>query len=297
MARGEEAFEQALASPWALEASLQGQRHRDALRALSKQLKQACRTDRARYLSSLADEVQANTPGSFQALNRLLGLKQKKPFTPEVLPEVLDADGRACETPAETMHRWRSYFGDMEAGVPGDAEEVHQSAAARKGLAWPLPADITDIPGPADLCRAMAQTQLNKASGPDGLPGEVFKALPASLTSLVLPLVLKLGLLGEEGAGLKGALLTWLYKFKGARNLCTSYRAIMLLPTLTKVIHRSFRPRLYDHVMTHAPPLLLGGRKGASAVFGSHLTRAFAQWCSAHKQPACILYADVASAY
>ena len=143
----------------------------------------------------------------------------------------------------------------------------------------------------------MAQTQLNKASGPDGLPGEVFKALPASLSSLVLPLVLKLGLLGEEGAGLKGALLTWLYKFKGARNLCTSYRAIMLLPTLTKVIHRSFRPRLYDHVMTHAPPLLLGGRKGASAVFGSHLTRAFVQWCSVHKQPACILYADVASAY
>ena len=185
----------------------------------------------------------------------------------------------------------------MEAGVPGDAEGVHQAVAARQGLAWPLPADITEIPGPADLCRAMAQTQLNKASGPDGLPGEVFKALPASLSSLVLPLVLKLGLLGEEGAGLKGALLTWLYKFKGARNLCTSYRAIMLLPTLTKVIHRSFRPRLYDHVMTHAPPLLLGGRKGASAVFGSHLTRAFVQWCSAHKQPACVLYADVASAY
>ncbi|CAE7376905.1 unnamed protein product, partial [Symbiodinium necroappetens] len=81
------------------------------------------------------------------------------------------------------------------------------------------------------------------ASGPDGLPGEAFKALPASLSSLVLPLVLKLGLLGEEGAGLKG------------------------------------------------------GRKGASAVFGSHLTRAFVQWCSVHKQPACILYADVASAY
>ena len=130
--RGDEALEQALASPWALAASLQGQRHRDALRALSRQLKQACRTDRARYLSSLADEVQANTPGSFQALNRLLGLKQKKPFTPEVLPEVLDAEGQVCETPAETMHRWRTYFGDMEAGVPGDAEEVHQVAAARR---------------------------------------------------------------------------------------------------------------------------------------------------------------------
>ena len=295
--RGVDDFESALVSPWALEASFQGHRHRDALRGLSKQLKHACRTDRARYLSSLADEVQANTPGSYQALNRLLSLKQKKPFTPEVLPEVLDADGQVCETPAEATQRWRTYFGDMESGVQKDAEGVHQVAAARHGLAWPSPDDITEVPGPAELCKAMAHTQLHKASGPDGIPGEAFKALPAALTSLVLPLVLKLGLLGEEGAGLKGALLTWLYKFKGARNLCTSYRAIMLLPTLTKVIHRSFRPRLYEHVVTHAPPLLLGGRKGASAVFGSHLTRAFAQWCSEHKQPACILYADVASAY
>ncbi|CAE7601954.1 unnamed protein product, partial [Symbiodinium necroappetens] len=266
--RGAEAFENALASPWALDASVQGQRHRDALRGLSKQLQQACRTDRARHLSNLADEVQANTPGSFQALNRLLSLKQKKPFAPEVLPEVLDADGRVCETPAEATQRWRTYFGDMESGIR-----------------WWLPV------------KAMAHTQINKASGPDGIPGEAFKAMPAALSSLVLPLVLKLGLSGEEAAGLKGALLTWLYKFKGARNLCTSYRAIMLLPTLTKVIHRSFRPRLYEHVVTHAPPLLLGGRKGASAVFGSHLTRAFAQWCSEQKQPACILYADVASAY
>ncbi|CAE7489937.1 unnamed protein product, partial [Symbiodinium necroappetens] len=268
--RGAEAFENALASPWALDASVQGQRHRD---------------------------VQANTPGSFQALNRLLSLKQKKPFAPEVLPEVLDADGRVCETPAEATQRWRTYFGDMESGVQKDADCVYQVVAARQGLAWPLPEDVTEIPGPAELCKAMAHTQLNKASGPDGIPGEAFKAMPAALSSLVLPLVLKLGLSGEEAAGLKGALLTWLYKFKGARNLCTSYRAIMLLPTLTKVIHRSFRPRLYKHVVTHAPPLLLGGRKGASAVFGSHLTRAFAQWCSEQKQPACILYADVASAY
>ena len=70
--RGVDDFESALASPWALEASFQGHRHRDALRGLSKQLKHACRTDRARHLSGLADEVQANTPGSYQALNRLL---------------------------------------------------------------------------------------------------------------------------------------------------------------------------------------------------------------------------------
>ena len=79
-------------------------------------------------------------------------------------------------------------------------------------------------------------------------------------------------------------------------NVCSSYRAIMLLPTLTKAIHRSLRPRLYEHVISDSPPLLLGGRRGASAVFGSHVTRAFHQWWCARKQPACTLFADVASA-
>ena len=41
----------------------------------------------------------------------------------------------------------------------------------------------------------------------------------------------------------------------------------MLLPTLTKVIHRSFRPRIYNHVMEHTPPNLLGGKRGMAVAF------------------------------
>ena len=175
LTRGAEAFENALASPWALDAYAQGQRHRDALRGLSKQLKHACRTDRARHLSSLADEVQANTPGSFHALNRLLGLKQRKPFAPEVLPEVLGADGRVCENPrrgyAAVAYLLRRHGVRCAKGCRWC---LYQEVATRQSLAWPLPADITEIPGPAELCKAMAHTQLNKASGPDGIPGEAF---------------------------------------------------------------------------------------------------------------------------
>ena len=265
-------------------------------RLLAKQLKRACRVDRAKYLSTLADAVQANTEGSFRALHRLLGLKQKKPFAPEVLPEILDEQGRVCETPDEATRRWRSYFGDMEAGEQQDLAGVQSCVDARRDLAWPLPANVAELPGLSDVSRAIAQMKRHKACGPDGLPGDVFKTLPASFAVHLMPLALKLGLLGEEAAGLKGSSLTWLYKHRGARNVCSSYRAIMLLPAITKILHRSFRPKLYYHVMEHSPPILLGGRRGATAVFGSHLTRAFQFWCVARKQPSCILFADVASA-
>ena len=288
---------EALSSPWAFQAEVQGHRQSTALRTLANQLKRACRADRAKYLSSLADEVQANSDRSYQALHRLLGLKNKKPFAPEVLPEVLDAEGHVCESPETAMQRWRSYFGDMEAGVPHDLPGVDAEAAERDALAWTAPGDAVEMPGLSDVSQAIAQLKCNKACGPDGLPGDIFKALPASFATLLMPLALKLGILGEEAAGLKGSLLTWLYKHRGARNLCTSYRAIMLLPALTKILHRSLRPRLYEHVMGQAPPILLGGRKGASAVFGGHLTRAFRQWSVDRRQPSCILFADVASAY
>ncbi|OLQ10485.1 hypothetical protein AK812_SmicGene5799 [Symbiodinium microadriaticum] len=290
-------FFTALSSPWALQAAVQGQRQSEALRTLAKQLKRACRVDRAKYLSTLADAVQANTEGSFRALHRLLGLKQKKPFAPEVLPEILDDQGRVCETPDDATRRWRSYFGDMEAGEQQDLAGVQSCVDARRDLVWPLPANVAELPGLSDVSRAIAQMKRHKACGPDGLPGDVFKTLPASFAVHLMPLALKLGLLGEEAAGLKGSSLTWLYKHRGARNVCSSYRAIMLLPAITKILHRSFRPKLYYHVMEHSPPILLGGRRGATAVFGSHLTRAFQFWCVAPKQPSCILFADVASAY
>ncbi|CAE7879565.1 Ap1g1, partial [Symbiodinium necroappetens] len=121
--------------------------------------------------------------------------------------------------------------------------------------------------------------------------------MPSEVVQLVLPLILKLGILGEEAVGLKGASMTHLYKHKGPRNKCESYRAIMLLPTLTKVIHKAFRPSLYEHVIASAPPILLGGKRGASAVFGNHVVRSFCRWCSRERRPACVLFADVASAY
>ena len=287
----------AISSPWASNAVSWGQVQSRQLRDLSQRLRKACRQDRARYLSDLADEVQSNKPGSHQALNRLLGLKQKKPFAPDVLPEILDQAGHPCPTPEDTLQRWRSYFGDIESGVEMPPADVFAEAGTRHHLAWPAPPDALSLPGPSDVCRAMASIKSHKACGPDGVPGELFKTAPALLAPLVMPLVFKLGLLGEEAAGLKSALLTWLYKQRGAKNACSSYRAIMLLPTLTKVIHRAYRPRIYEHVLHHAPPLLLGGRKGASAVFGSHVIRLFCRWAAACQRPACVLFADVASAY
>ena len=71
----------------------------------------------------------------------------------------------------------------------------------------------------------------------------------------------------------------------------------MLLSTIAKAMHKALRPKLYAHVDCKAPATLLGGRKGASVVFGSHLVKSFCRWQLAEKRSFAVIFADVASAY
>ena len=77
-ARNADILHTALCSQWAFQAASWGQAQSTQLRSLAQSLRQACKQDRAKYLSTLADEVQDNRPGSHQALNKLLGLRRKK---------------------------------------------------------------------------------------------------------------------------------------------------------------------------------------------------------------------------
>ena len=271
---------------WARQANVIGAVRGEQLRAASVALRKRCKDDRAAYLSQLADSVQTNQVDGAAALQVLLKRRHKQPFAPAVLPRLQKADGSLCQTHDEIADRWREHFGEMEAG-----------RRCRQSYAWPLPRSILDLPSPAELLQALACTKSRKAPGPDMIPGEALAGAPSGLVMHVLPLLLKLCLLGEEAIGLQGATLCTLYKQRGAREVCGSYRAIMLLSTVAKAIHRSLRPKLYSHVDQCAPPTLLGGRKGSSVVFGGHIVRGFCRWQLLAKASFAVVFADVASAY
>ena len=73
-----------------------------ALQATSKQLRAGCKADRALYLSSLADSVSSGGPAAHEDLRRLLCMRKRKPFAPEVLPQLLDEQGELCGDHAST---------------------------------------------------------------------------------------------------------------------------------------------------------------------------------------------------
>ncbi|CAE7773963.1 unnamed protein product [Symbiodinium sp. CCMP2592] len=261
----------------------------------ARSLRLGCRADRTQYLSALADQVGEGKDASFEALRKLLGHKKRKPFTPEVLPQLLDEHGVLCPSPAATTARWRQHFSDIEGGYAATPEQIANLCAPPAIAIDSIP--LEDFPAPADLLNAILSAKTGKASGPDGVPVEFGKACPALWQGILLPLLLKVGLHCREPIGLKSGILTWMYKGKGSKLTCASYRAIMLLSTVAKTLHRAFRPALYRFFDHRSLPVQIGGKKSTTVLFGAHLSRSFLAWRASRSLSGAILFADVAAAY
>ena len=222
-------------------------------------------------------------------------MRKRKPFAPEVLPQLLDEQGELCGDHASTLARWRRHFSRLEAGIVLEPQSVAELRPPDPF--WPAAVPVAEFPTPADLLGAILHTKIGKACGPDGIPAELGQADPVAFHRILWPLLLKVGLMCREPLGFKSGILTWLYKGKGSKVECDSYRAIMLLSVLAKTLHRAFRPALYNFFQRTALPTQMGGKKNTTVLFGSHISRAYGAWCASQATSTVILFADVSAAY
>ena len=284
-------------SAWLRDAQVAEALYGFRLGFMAKALRLRCKKDRAAYLEGLADSIEANRPDAPKAVQSLLARKRRKPFSPEVLPAIKNAQGDTCNSPEDAIARWREHFSALEDGRAVSVAQLIEHTTLLKQSSWPAPESLAVMPSPLDLRNAILAAKRGKACGPDALPGELGLACAQAMQDILFPLTLKFGLLGEEGLGHKGGSLTWLWKGKAAQNECSSYRGILLLSNLGKALHRAFRPQIQQHYEKHASDMQLGGRRGSSVVFGSHAMRSFLRWRAGEGLSTAVLFADVSSAY
>ena len=53
-------------------------------------------------------------------------------------------------------------------------------------------------------------------------------------------------------------------KGRGDRSVCSAHRGTLLLPSLSKAVHRTLRPRLEQHFVANPLSFQIGGKKGQS---------------------------------
>ena len=283
---------------WADQALVSMILHMYHIRADSKRLRKACKQDRDRYVSRLADTL-ATCPSSeaHSALHKLLCHKRKKAYAPEPLPQVKDATGEVCADPVAVQQRWREYFAAMEAGTCMPAHELATELLNAESGQWPVPDCTHQLPCRPDLVRLMLTSKAGKAAGMDGLPNELLRSFAPECAEVLFPLLMKLVFRGTEAIGMKGGLAVWFHKGKGAKDACESYRQILLLPCFAKILHQAVRPAIREVFQTTTPTLQLGGKPGQNVCFGAHLVRAFLRYNSRLKRSCFVLFTDIATAF
>ena len=264
-------------------------------------LRAFCRRDRTAYLERLAEQFARGASHEvYDAYHKLLCHKRKKPFRLEPLPGVRDDQGNVCSDPEGLSRRWRQHFSALEAGKDTTPHQLAISALEASSnlcLSWPSPPDTSVVPSATNVQRVLASTKASKAPGFDGIPPELCKFFSEEVCNLILPLIHKHVWRGNEPFGWKGGCSVFFYKGKGSLQDCASFRSVLLLSSLAKAVHQSLRPPLKAFFEAKSPELQIGGRKGCSVSFGSHLIRSVTRIACQQGQACFTVFADIASAF
>ena len=276
-------------------------KHAAGLLRHSKRLRVSLRAAKRALLAKVFTELPDNASAStiLHKLKPFIGSSNARKKGVQPLPFVLDEDAQPCPDPHSARERWIDFFMQMEAGRrvdDGEQRRLWRQHLSELGVLH-LDLPINELPTLTELEVAMRRTKPGKATGPDHLPAELFHHFPAALARQSYSLLLKTALQGQEPLLHKGGWLFPLWKGKGSKEICSSYRSILISSHLGKCIHRTLRLKhagIYERYMQAQQ---IGGRRQTPVGLGVHQARAFQRHHSAHGRSTALIFLDLTEAF
>ena len=268
------------------------------LASVKMQLDALLKKDRLVFLENVEQQVQNANPQDVYAALRHAGIgscfrKKGK----RALPILSTDDGTPAQTPQEAQEIWKAHAQMLEFGSDVTAEQLWMRTVQRQIAQQPERAKpmLHDIPTLQQLEAALRRVPYNKATGPDGLIGEVFHLFSKNVAFLIQPLLLKTLVFLTEPLQAKGGSLVRAYK--GSVDQAESYRGLLIENHLGKVLHSAMRKTILPFYELSAQPMQLGGRRAATVTHGAHIVRSFLSWTRREKLSAAVLFVDIKTAF
>ena len=207
--------------------------------------------------------------------------------------------GEPCRTPSEALDVWVQFFQNMEAGERMSHERLREIwvQELQEFQREQVQVAAHELPTLTDLERALRRVPKGRASGPDGLPGELCRDQPAAIARILYVSLLKTILHGHEPLVSKGGQLTPAFKGKGPQDACSSFRSLLVSNHLGKVIHRTIRQHTSQIYESFLHLQQTGGRHGIPVQLALHQTRAFCRHAKASSSSFGILFLDLTEAF
>ena len=226
----------------------------DEYRLSCRELRQAIRRDTLEHIQKTADAAEdASTKTVVQRLRLLTGGPKRKSRDPPPLPAVELANGSLAATAEEAKARWLEHFSSIEDGHVKDpvtiVHDCYRRQAGKDLDAYSV--SLQDVPDLCSLEGALRDTATDRAYGQDGIPGEVAHYCAAELSKALFQLHLNSIFRLCEPVQHKGGVLHCVWKKKGPKQQCTSYRGILVSSVIGKSLHKLLRQNEVHHSPIH----------------------------------------------
>ena len=278
-----------------------GMKHAAGLVSTARQLRKNLRQAKRAALTKVFESFPANVSASMilHELKPFIGTSNAKKRGLQPLPFVQDEHGDPCADPSEARERWIRFFMQMEAGkrMEAKAQRDQWIRHLRDLSVDHMEVEIQEVPTLTELEIAMRRTRVGKATGPDFLPAELFHFFPAAIAKQSYSLMLKTALQGQEPLLHKGGWLFPLWKGKGDKGTCASYRSILISSHLGKCIHRTLRIKHVSVYEKYMQAQQVGGRRGTPVTLGVHQARAFQRVHGARGRSTALVFLDLTEAF
>ena len=189
--------------------------------------------------------------------------------------------------------RWKEHFSQLL----NHPSSVEQSALEQV----PQQAVIVELDNPPsmdELKKAIKLMSCGKASGKDGIPAEVYKALSDEALQAFHSILSSIWEEEVMPADLRDATIVALYKNKGSRSDCGSYRGISLLSIAGKILARIILNRLISSVAEkNLPESQCGFRLNRSTVDMVFTVRQVQEKCLEQNMNLYSVFIDLTKAF
>eukprot|EP00435_Cladocopium_sp_Y103_P050915 s299_g15.t1 len=267
----------------------------------ARALRQHLRGARHGYLRERMDALSPDAPAStiLHELRSIVGSTNLKKRFQKTLPYVRNSQGDVCQSASEALETWISFFQVMEGGDRLTQQQQHDEWCDHLDQlrAASLQLDVTAMPPLATLEAAFRRVKPGKATGPDGIEAVLCHRGPAMFARKTFSMLMKLLLHGQECLIHKGGRLAPIWKHKGPKDVCESFRSVLISSHVGKSLHRCLRSHTAELFESFLQRQQLGGKRKIPVTLGVHQSRAFLRSRLGRGQNVGFLFLDLCEAF
>ena len=264
-----------------------------AFRQACSVLQRELRSIQNKWWTDLADTAQmcADT-NAYRSFYECL----KAAFGPrhQVQSPLRSSDGQTLHTDkVSILNRWSEHFQTLFSAN----RSVHETAMDR----IPQEPELTELDVPPtydEVTKAIKQLKSRKAAGGDRIPAEAWKHGGKFLHSILHEFLVCCWEEGELPHELRDAIIITLYKNKGEKSDCSSYRGITLLSIAGKILARILLNRLVPTIAAkHIPESQCGFRSNRGTTDMVFVLRQLQEKCREQNKALFITFVDLTKAF